>query len=213
MSARPASDAREKLLMAGFAVIREKGYAAMRVEDICEQAGLTKGGFFHHFKGKEDYAVAAARHWSKVTGAFFAAASYHLHPDPLDRVLGYIDFRRSILGGPVPEFTCLVGTLVQEAHGTHPAIRQACDASISDHAAEVEKDIAAAKALYAPDAAWSPASLALHTQAVLQGAFILAKAKQGPEIAVESVDHLRRYIELLFNRDSNGSAYRDTINP
>jgi TetR/AcrR family transcriptional repressor of nem operon len=36
---------------------------------------------------------------------------------------------------------------------------------------------------------WTAKSLALHTQAVLQGAFILAKAKGGPEIAVESVDH------------------------
>jgi TetR/AcrR family transcriptional repressor of nem operon len=45
---------------------------------------------------------------------------------------------------------------------------------------------------------WSAESLALHTQAVLQGAFILAKAKGGPEIAAASIDHLRRYIELLF---------------
>lgn len=34
--------------------------------------------------------------------------------------------------------------------------------------------------------------------AVLQGAFILAKAKGGAEIAAASVDHLHRYIELLF---------------
>ena len=38
----------------------------------------------------------------------------------------------------------------------------------------------------------------LHTQAVLQGAFILAKAKGGADIAISSVDHLRRYVELLF---------------
>jgi TetR/AcrR family transcriptional repressor of nem operon len=35
---------------------------------------------------------------------------------------------------------------------------------------------------------------------VLQGAFILAKATGGPKVAAESIDHLRRYIELLFNR-------------
>jgi hypothetical protein len=38
----------------------------------------------------------------------------------------------------------------------------------------------------------------LHTQAVLQGAFILAKAKGGAEIAAASIHHLHRYIELLF---------------
>jgi TetR/AcrR family transcriptional repressor of nem operon len=38
----------------------------------------------------------------------------------------------------------------------------------------------------------------MHTQAVLQGAFILAKAKGGAEIAAASIHHLHRYIELLF---------------
>ena len=203
------SNSRQKLLGAALKVIREKGYSATRVDDICAEAGLTKGGFFHHFKGKEDFAVAAADYWSEMTGGFFAAAPYHLLPDPLDRVLGYIDFRKAILKGGVPEFTCLVGTMVQEAYDTNPAIRAACDASISGHAAEVERDIAAAKVRYAPEAVWTPASLALHTQAVIQGAFILAKAKQGPEIAAESIDHLRRYVELLFNRHSTGSTSDD----
>lgn len=205
---QPRQDARTKLLDAAIKVIREKGYSATRVDDICAAAGLTKGGFFHHFKGKEDFAVAAADYWSEITSAFFAAAPYHQHADPLDRVLGYIDFRKAILQGTVPEFTCLVGTMVQEAYDSNPAIRQACDASISGHAAAVERDIADSMKLYAPDARWTATSLALHTQAVIQGAFILAKAKQGPEIAAESVDHLRRYVELLFNRDSKRETER-----
>jgi TetR/AcrR family transcriptional repressor of nem operon len=198
-----------KLLNAALGVIRAKGYSATRVEDVCEAAGVTKGGFFHHFKSKEDLAVSAANYWSEMTGQFFAGAPYHSHPDPLDRVLAYIDFRKEILRGGIPEFTCLVGTMVQEAYATNPAICDACDASISGHAAEVEKDIAEAKRLYAPDATWTPESLALHTQAVIQGAFILAKAKQGPEIAADTIDHLRRYIELLFNRDSKGRTSND----
>lgn len=206
MNARPKSDAREQMLQAGLSVIREKGYSAMRVEDICDRAGLTKGGFFHHFKGKEDFAVCCANYWSEMTGHFFAGAPYHQHIDPLDRVMGYLDFRKANLKGAVPEFTCLVGTMVQEAYDSNPAIREACDASISGHAAEVAKDIAAAKARYAPDARWTPESLALHTQAVIQGAFILAKAKQGPEIAAETIDHLKRYFECLFKCNSTGSA-------
>ena len=47
--------------------------------------------------------------------------------------------------------------------------------------------------------------LGLFTQAVLQGAFILAKATDGPGRAVESVDHLRRYVELLFGRRGSNS--------
>jgi TetR/AcrR family transcriptional repressor of nem operon len=118
----------------------------------------------------------------------------------LDRLLGYVDFRTSILAGPVPEFTCLLGTMVQEAYDTHPAICRACDAYIGAHVAEVAKDIAAAKARYAPTAEWSGESLALYTQAVLQGAFVLAKSKGGPEVARDCVAHLRRYLLQLFHR-------------
>jgi TetR/AcrR family transcriptional repressor of nem operon len=51
---------------------------------------------------------------------------------------------------------------------------------------------------YRVRASWTAEGLALHTQAVLQGAFILAKAKGNAAIAAASIDHLRRYIELLF---------------
>lgn len=194
--------ARRRILDAALKVIRQKGYAATRVEDVCAEAGLTKGGFFHHFAGKEDLAVAAAEHWSAMTGGFFAGAPYHAHADPYDRVLGYIDFRKAILQGSTDEFTCLAGTLAQEAHLTSPAIRDAAGAAIFDHASTLVADIAAAKAARCPDAEWTPESLAQFTQAALQGAFVLAKAKGGPEIARDMVDHLRRYVVLLFNEKS-----------
>jgi TetR/AcrR family transcriptional repressor of nem operon len=201
MSEAPAKpSARTKLLEAAFAAIRTKGYAATTVDELCAAAGVTKGAFFHHFKSKDDLAVAAAEHWSQTTGALFAGAPYHEAADPLDRVLGYIEFRKAILRGALPEFTCLVGTMVQEAYATHPAIRDACAHAICGHAETLEADISAAMKAYRIRADWTAASLALHTQAVLQGAFILAKAKGGPQVAADTIDHLRRYVELLFNR-------------
>jgi len=193
-------------LEAAVSIIRAKGYAATTVDELCASAGVTKGAFFHHFRTKDDLAVAAAAHWSDMTGAFFADAPYHHHADPLDRVLGYIDFRKAILQGQVREFTCLVGTMVQEAYASHPEIRDACDASISEHAATVEADIAAAMEAHGVESDWTAGSLALHTQAVLQGAFILAKAKGGPDIAAASIDHLKRYIAMLFRRAGSGAA-------
>jgi TetR/AcrR family transcriptional regulator, transcriptional repressor for nem operon len=191
-----------KLLEAALQVIRAKGYSATRIEDICETAGLTKGSFFHHFRGKEDLAVAASNHWSSTTRGFFEQAPYHAHADPLDRILGYVEFRKAILRGSLAEFTCLVGTMVQETYDTHPAIRDACEQSISGHAAEVAKDITEAKQRHVLDALWTAESLALFIQAVIQGAFILAKARNGPQVAAECLDHLTRYLELLFGRTS-----------
>lgn len=192
-------NARTKLLDAALQIIRTKGYAATTVDDLCHAAGVTKGAFFHHFKTKDDLAVAAAQYWSDTTGELFRTAPYHDHADPLDRVLGYIDFRKGLLEGEVEEFTCLVGTMVQEAFHSNPEIRAACEASISGHAKTLEADIEAARKERGIRAGWTAKSLALHTQAVLQGAFILAKAKDGAGVAAESVDHLRRYVEMLFS--------------
>ena len=189
---------RTRLLEAALASIRRNGYSATTVDEICGIAGVTKGGFFHHFKSKEALGVAAAEYWSTMTGSLFANALYHELQDPLERIMAYIDFRSELIVGPIEEFTCLDGTMVQEAYGSSDAIRAACDASISDHAATLEADIEEAMEQYGRVTGVTAKSLALHTQAVLQGGFILAKAKGGPEIAKESAAHLKRYITLLF---------------
>jgi TetR/AcrR family transcriptional regulator, transcriptional repressor for nem operon len=194
-------DSKTKLLDAALTAIRAKGYTATTVDDICAVAGLTKGGFFHHFKSKDDLGIAAANFWSETTGALFKDAPYHAHSDPLDRVLGYIEFRKSLIQGAIPEFSCLVGTMVQETYDTHPAIRDACARSINGHAATLEADIAEAMRQRSLGDDWSAESLALHTQVVIQGAFVVAKATGGAKTATESLNHLRRFFLLLFRAD------------
>ena len=195
-------ESRAKLLEATLKVIRAKGYCATRVEDICAEAGLTKGSFFHHFKSKEDLALSAAAYWYAFISGYFAEAPYHGPADPLDRLLGYVDFRKAILVGGLSDFTCFAGTIIQEVYDTHPEIRAACEVSISGHAKTLEADIGEAMRKYRVAGAWTAESLALHTQAVIQGAFILAKAKGNADVAAESLGHLRRYIELLFTAPS-----------
>lgn len=191
-------DARTRLLDAARDVIRAKGFAATSVDELCRLAAVTKGAFFHHFRGKEALGVAAARHWAETTSAFFADAPYHAADDPFDRVLAYIAFRRSIAVGELPQLTCLVGTMAQEVFATSPAIRDACADSIFGHAATLEADIASAMSARGTEGDWAAQSLARHIQAVIQGAFVLAKAADDPALARESMDHLERYIRLLF---------------
>ncbi len=196
--AKTQIDSKTKLLDAALDVVRAKGYTATRVDDLCAAAGVTKGSFFHHFKSKDELILAAVEHWDSRTGGLFADAPYHELDDPLDRLLAYVDFRKGLLVGELPEFTCFVGTIAQEAYLTRPEIVDACGRCISGHAATLEADISEAMAKYGVDGDWSAASLALHTQAVLQGAFVLAKAKGEARVAADSVDHLRRYLTFLF---------------
>lgn len=205
-TAESRHESKTRILNAALQVIRSKGYSATRIEDVCEAAGLTKGSFFHHFDSKEELAIAAAEYWNEITTALFATAPYHTPADPVDRILAYVDFRKALLQGELPEFTCLVGTMTQEVYDTHPAIREACERSISGHAASLVPDIQAAIDQNGIDATWTAESLALFTQAAIQGAFILAKAKHGVAAAADAIDHLHRYLELLFRQPKSESV-------
>ena len=200
------STVKTKLLDAAMQVIRTKGYSATTVDDLCHEAGVTKGGFFHHYKSKEDLGVGAAAHFGAMAEKLFATAPYQTAPKAVDRLLGYVDFRKTLLRGELAEFTCLLGTLVQEAYETHPPIREACDKHISAHAAMLEADIALALKETGIETTWTASSLAFHIQAVIQGALILAKAKYGPEIAADCLDHLRLYLETIFRRPNSKKA-------
>ena len=205
-AAKSSVPARTRLLDAAVLVIREKGYCGTSVDDLCAAAGVTKGAFFHHFKSKEELAVAAADFWTVNANTLFSNAPFQQLATARERVLGYIDFRAEIIRGTTAQFTCLAGTMAQETFQTNPTIRDACYASISGHAVTLERDIADALPTDHIDKPGTAKSLALHTQAVLQGAFILAKAKNDPGIAVESIAHLRRYFEFLFNPQTSQGA-------
>jgi len=194
-------DSRQKLIKAAISAIREQGYAATSVDDLCGRVGVTKGAFFHHFKSKEALAIAATEYWTERSSVLFETAPYRAYSDPLDRVLSYLDFRKALMVGTLTEFSCLAGTMVQEVYASHPDIARACEAVICGHAAALEVDIAAAMKRYRLRAHWTAESLSLHMQAVLQGAIILAKAKGGADVAIASIEHLHRYIESLFKKN------------
>ncbi len=190
--------ARALLLDAAVDVIRTKGLNATTVDELCAGAGVTKGAFFHHFATKEALAVAAAEHWSDTTGALFAAAAYHDHADPVDRILGYLELRAGLIAGTPAQYTCLAGTMAQEAFETSPNVRAACAASIFGHADTLESDFAEALTAAGTAADVTASSLAQFTQTVLQGAFVLSKAADDPALVIDGIDHLRRYLEFLF---------------
>jgi TetR/AcrR family transcriptional repressor of nem operon len=195
-----ALSAKTRLLNAALSLFRERGYADTTVDELCRAAGVTKGAFFHYFPSKEALALVAIQHWNELTGALFASAPYHAVEDPCERLLAYLDFRAQLVRGQLSEFTCLLGTFAQETFVTHPALRAACGEGIQNHVRTLESTVEAAKARYAPDADWSAADLARHTQAVLQGGFVLAKAFNNPQIVLDEIAHLRRYVEHLLPR-------------
>jgi TetR/AcrR family transcriptional repressor of nem operon len=151
-----------KILDAALQVIRSRGNTAATIEDICAAAGV--------IKGKLELALSTVQRWNTLTGALFASAPYQQIEDPRERLLAYIDFRASWVQGDLPDFTCLLGTMVQETFETNRLSRDAGNTGI-----------------------------ALHAQVVIQGALILAKAQGSAEVALMCIDQLRGHVAALLN--------------
>jgi TetR/AcrR family transcriptional repressor of nem operon len=202
-SRSPASErrnARTKLIDAAHMLVRRKGYAATSVDEICAAAGVSKGAFFHHFASKEALGVSAAEQWTARAALLFELPPHTKLEDPLDRLLGHIDMRMAMIEGPADGFTCFVGTMVQESFATSEALRAASEASITAYCEALSVDIQAAIDRHGIGNGVTTMSLAWHIQAVLQGAFVIAKATDDPELARDSVAHLKHYVAMLFNR-------------
>jgi TetR/AcrR family transcriptional repressor of nem operon len=199
-TAQTESLTRQKLLDAAQELMMTKGYTATSVDEVCTAAGLTKGSFFHYFDGKEDLGRVVAQRFYDGMRERFQSAPFLQKQDPLDRVIGYVDFLIAHARNPTVAKGCLLGMFVQELSETHPKIRSVCAACFDDQVAFLKQEIDAAKAKYVPRARWSARSLAEHLIAVVQGAIILAKSKQDRKVIEESLEHYKHYLNSVFGR-------------
>lgn len=53
------ADSREELLDAALKIIAEHGIDALRIEDVCEKVGVTKGSLYWHFQDRQGLIRAA----------------------------------------------------------------------------------------------------------------------------------------------------------
>ncbi|NUN47390.1 MAG: TetR/AcrR family transcriptional regulator [Candidatus Brocadiae bacterium] len=187
---------RRRLLDAARRLMLERGYSGTSVDDICRAARVTKGAFFHWFPTKEELAGAAVRSFCEEMGTMFDAALAGV-TDPVRRIERRIDAMIQFARNPDVQQGCLLGALAQEMCDCNPRFQSLCCDGFGAWIDTVEQELAAAKAAVAPRAPFRPRALAEHLIAVLEGSLILAKAKQDPEVVVESLKHFRAYLKTL----------------
>ncbi|MBT5413370.1 MAG: TetR/AcrR family transcriptional regulator [Rhodospirillaceae bacterium] len=83
---RRGSETRERILDIAESAVLEKGFAATSIEELISAVGITKGGFFYHFKDKSELAQALLRRYIERENALFDdlfARADELNEDPL----------------------------------------------------------------------------------------------------------------------------------
>lgn len=195
--AKPNPAARDNVVNAARILMTKKGYAATTVDQICAEAGVTKGTFFHYFSSKEDIAAAALEAYCNATKATVRGAPFFRDTDPLRRFEGFLDFITRSTSDPVTQ-GCLAGMFAQELSDTHPELRRLCLGAFAQLRSEVLELLSAIKAVHAPRSPHDPSDLADHFLAVFEGAFVMSKAHRDTAPLTSSLRHYQQYVRSLF---------------
>jgi len=189
------TDTREKLIACGTMLFRKAGYAPTSVDQICAEAGVSKGAFFHYFGSKEELALAALEQWDAMAAKMMAQAPFASESDPVKKVLGCIEFYAAIFENPRVTKSCLAGVTAQEASETSTKLRKAANACFVHNQERFKGllDAACAQARRKLDTA----SLAALFLATLQGSLLLARASKEDAVVAKSLRHYSAYLEGL----------------
>ena len=49
-----SKETKAKIFKAARHILQKKGYEELSIKNICEEAGVSNGSFYHHFKTKDD---------------------------------------------------------------------------------------------------------------------------------------------------------------
>lgn len=102
------TNARERILETAEAIILQNGYSSTSIDDILQQANITKGGFFYHFNGKKELARALVERYLQKDNEIFDDLLQQADAqsdDPLKRMLIFLD---------------LFAEMVENLDATHP---------------------------------------------------------------------------------------------
>jgi TetR/AcrR family transcriptional regulator, transcriptional repressor for nem operon len=199
---RDGSVTRERLLDVAEALVLEQGFAATRVERIIADAAVAKGGFFHHFPSKSELARALVRRWADRDLAELEEALARverLSSDPLQQVLLLV----ALFEEAAPQIMsahsgCLYASFTYERgildEGTSAIVEEASRTWRERLLAKLED----AAARYPPRLPVDLEALADQLLVVFEGAFVVSRTLDEPQVMAAQLRNYRSYLELLF---------------
>lgn len=173
--------ARTALLRAGVAILTEKGFSAVGIEETLSAASVPKGSFYHYFDSKDDFGLALI----DVYADYFARKLDRWFEDeerpPLQRIADFIADARAGMARHDFRRGCLVGNLGQEMGVLPERFRARISAVFADWEARTARCLQAARLAgqIPPDADCD--ALAAFFWIAWEGAVLRAKLERDPK--------------------------------
>jgi len=198
-TANPNSPTKKKILDIAEDLMRTKGYVATSVDEICHEAKVTKGSFFHYFKGKEALGKSLIEKFSgeRLKGLESCCCGVE---DPLERIYACLDGMAMAAEDCAGGKGCLVGTFAQEISETHPELSDMCEEAFKRSVQFFEKALEEAKQKYKPKKEIHPKEMAEFFIAMGQGTLLLAKTMKNKKIVSQNVRQFKAYLKLMFEQ-------------
>lgn len=194
---------RERILDTASKLVVDRGFAATTVDAVLEAAGTTKGAFFHHFPSKAALGHALVERYAAGDVAVleeFMAAAEGTSDDPARQLVAFLRrFEEAAGQFAHEEAGCLYVSFVQQSQLVDRSTIDMIAAAVLTWRARLLEKLQEAAAVHPPRQLVDLTSLADLVCTTFEGAFILVRTLDDPDLMRGQLAHLRHYFELLFD--------------
>lgn len=183
-------------------LILNNGYAAMSIEEVIKDAGITKGGFFYHFDSKNALAYALMQRYREVEAFVFSdlfKRSEELTSDPLQQMLVFVKLFAEMMADMEELHPgCLVASITYESHQVNEQVKNITAEIVLDWRNLFRDKINKINLVYSPNTAVSSDDLADMLSTIIEGGIIVSRALNDPSILEKQLLEYRSYLGLLY---------------
>lgn len=193
---------RERILDLAYASIIAKGFSATSIEELVEGAGITKSGFFYHFRDKHDLALQIIERFRAENGALMDALSARareLEEDPLHSLLIFLKLYGEAMIEIVARHPgCLVATITFQEQAFHPDVTRHNAETLADWRGRFVTWLKEAAEAYPPASRVDVGELADGLVAQTIGGIVLSKLNRDPAAIGRQILFYRDLIRMIF---------------
>ena len=202
-SAKPS--ARERLLELAETAIIQKGFAGTSIDELVAGAGITKSGFFYHFRDKSELALALLRrHFERddeILDELFNRAR-ELHDDPLHAYLiGLKLFAELLTDLPENHPGCLVASICYQDQLFNREVRELNTRGMLTWRTRFGAYLEEIARVHPPRIAVDLQALADMVSSLVEGGLVLNRVLKEPKLLATQIMLYRSFVQQVFARD------------